>query len=265
MQWDRLPVVHATQSAFQNIHQILELQDDRQRVQWAEYWTEVLAEGREKPEERRKERLKLIDFSQYESKVASGDVDENIWRQMLIPTITVHLQGMDHRLNDPSYELSAQAMHHALVMIPVAPTILPGGWDITELIFLLGQSITSEYKASRRGQEVAEMGTLEHRQTHHKRFEYELGGIRFVVAACGSDRPAQVLHFTPAEGSKKPFEMLHMYNAMGMSRQHHLQQVILVRIRDLALADVVVSVVQSIMQGGARVLVRGVNLSLIHI
>ena len=103
------------------------------------------------------------------------------------------------------------------------------------------------------------MGRLAARQTHHKRTEYEHGGIRFVIAACGTDRPAHVLHFTPNESKRKAFEMMHMYNAMGMRREHHLQQMILVRIRDFALAEVVISVVQSIMKGGACITLRGVH------
>ena len=103
------------------------------------------------------------------------------------------------------------------------------------------------------------MGRLAARQSHHKRTEYEHGGIRFVIAACASDRPAYVLHFTPDEPHRKPFEMMHMYNASGLRREHHLQQVILVRIRDFALAKVVLYVVQSIMNDGARIALRGVH------
>ena len=260
MQWSQVADVDATQSAFQNAQSVLELQDEQHLEEWGKKWTQILEEGRAKPEERRQNRLKgLADFSEYEAKVASGGVDLNSWRQMLIPTLTVHLQGMDRRGLNPGYETSAHAMQHVLVMIPVAPTLLPGGWDITDLIFLLGARVTEAYMSSQRGLEVAEMGRLEHRHAHHKRFEYELGGVRFVIAACAADRPAQVLHFSPTEAGRNPFEMMHMYNAMGLSRQHHLQQVILVRIRDFALAAVVVDTVQQILGGGARVMVRGSN------
>lgn len=253
------PAVHATQNPFQSIQQILELQNEQHSREWAACWENILAEGRQGPEDHRKYREKLDDFSPYVNKVTAGGVDETIWAQMIIPTITVHLKAVDRRTKDTSYESSAAAMHHALIMIPVATTILPGAWDINDLIFLLGDRITSDYMDSTRGKELAKMGGLEAQRSHHKRFEYEHGGIRFVIAACGSDRPAQVLHFTPNEPNRKPFEMMHMYNASGMRREHHLQQMILVRIRDFALAKVVISVVQSIMEGGARIALRGVH------
>ena len=258
-QWYQNPAVHATQNDFQNIQQILELQDTQQSRKWAAIWETILAEARLEPEDHRKYRENLSDFSAYEQKVASGAVDLTIWKRMIIPTITVHLQAVDRRAKDPSYASSPGAMHHALIMIPVATTIFPGAWDINDLIFLLGDRITSLYMDSTRGKEVIGMGRLAARQSHHKRTEYEHGGIRFVIAACASDRPAYVLHFTPDEPHRKPFEMMHMYNASGLRREHHLQQVILVRIRDFALAKVVLYVVQSIMNDGARIALRGVH------
>ena len=51
-----------------------------------------------------------------------------------------------------------------------------------------------------------------------------MGGLRFVVSACSSDRLAAVLEFTPKESTDgqdlKKIEMLHWYVAMGLQKQH---------------------------------------------
>jgi hypothetical protein len=80
-------------------------------------------------------------------------------------------------------------------------------------------------------------------EKHHKRFEHEFGGSRFVVASCSSDRPAQVLEFAPNDQTK-PVEIMHAYNAMGLSKQHELTQVMLVRFRDFHMGNAIVDVVR---------------------
>ena len=44
--------------------------------------------------------------------------------------------------------------------------------------------------------------------------------------------------------------MLHWYVAMGLSKQHHYQQVMLARVRDIRLAQTLVSVVQGVLRVG---------------
>ena len=249
--------VHATQQnpKFRTTFQLLQLQDKEMATEWIGYWSEKFQEGREKPEQRRQDRQgELRDFTDYEVKAAEGSVPLDIWSHMCIPALTVHLQKAD-----PRFESEGRAFHHAAVMIPVAPTLIPGVWDVTDFIFMLGGLVADAYAKTERGREVQAMGALELRYVHHKRFQYELGGLRFVVAACASDRLARVLHFTPSEEGVKPFEMMHMYNAMGLNRQHHLQETILVRLRDFALVQVVIDVTQSILRGLSRVAVRAVN------
>ena len=124
-QWYQHPAVLATQNPFQSIQQILELQNEQHSRAWATCWENILAEGRQGPEDHRKYRGKLDDFSPYVNKVTAGGVDETIWAQMIIPTITVHLQAVDRRAKDTSYAFSPRAMHHALIMIPVATTVFP--------------------------------------------------------------------------------------------------------------------------------------------
>ena len=65
----------------------------------------------------------------------------------------------------------------------------------------------------------------------HKKKEVEVGNARFVVAACGSDRPAVIW--------KCHVELLHFYQAMGFSRQHSSQRTLLARCRNFTVADCV--------------------------
>ncbi len=46
---------------------------------------------------------------------------------------------------------------------------------------------------------------------------------------------------------RKPVEMLHWHVAMGCVKQHHLQKVMLARVRDIALAQTLVRVVQRVL------------------
>ena len=80
----------------------------------------------------------------------------------------------------------------------------------------------------------------------------EYGIYRFVVGACASDRPAATLIVSPNQntGFRKPVEMLHWYVAMGLSKQHHLQEVMLARVRDIGLAQTLVRVVQRVLSVG---------------
>ena len=81
-----------------------------------------------------------------------------------------------------------------------------------------------------------------------------MGGLRFVVGACGKNRRASVLLFTPHDSSHgrglKKTEMLHWYVAQGWSKQHHMQQVMLCRVRDLTLAQQVVHVLKKTLRIG---------------
>jgi hypothetical protein len=178
---------------------------------------------------------------------------------MMIPSITVHLQALNHREEDPNFHKSTHAMHYATAMIPVAPMILPGVWDIKDLLVLLKDNIRRLHAKSSRDKEIEKSGEMTFATTQHKCFEYEVGGLEFVLAACAEDRPAQVIRFKPTDENSKDFEMLHMYHAMGLSRQHHMQQIILARGRDFQLAQAVVAAAQEILEQTGRVTVTPVN------
>ena len=141
-------------------------------------------------------------------------------------------------------------MHYCNICIPFSSALFEGVWDPNPLIVKLFEVVKNEYLKSPRGQEVSKLGEISDKLSNHKKKEYEMGGLRFVVSACKSDRPAATLWFTPnndakERGVRKPIEMLHWYVAMGLNKQHPMQQVMLCRVRDFQLAQVVVRVIQT--------------------
>ena len=141
-------------------------------------------------------------------------------------------------------------MHYCNICIPFSSALFEGVWDPNPLIVKLFEVVKNEYLKSPRGQEVSKLGEISDKLSNHKKKEYEMGGLRFVVSACKSDRPAATLWFTPnndaeERGVRKPIEMLHWYVAMGLNKQHPMQQVMLCRVRDFQLAQVVVRVIKT--------------------
>ena len=116
--------------------------------------------------------------------------------------------------------------------------------DPNALIAKLLREVQKRFSLSPRGGHVCQSGVLTSHSTDHKKEENEMGGLRFVVSTCGSNRPAAVLLFTPHDSNQKAIEMLHWYVAQGWSRQHHYQRVMLCRVRDFELAQVVVDVIK---------------------
>ena len=176
------------------------------------------------------------------------EVDLELWRRIVLPTMNVHLLGLDKRSKDEQFVNSPKAMHYCNICIPYAPMLFDGFHDTEALIADLLKRVKEKYSTSKRGKQVMQFGSLRTGTTHHKKKEYEMGGLRFVVSACSSDRLAAVLEFTPKESTDgqdlKKIEMLHWYVAMGLPKQHHAQKVMLCRVRDFALAQVVVDVIQ---------------------
>ena len=81
-------------------------------------------------------------------------------------------------------------------------------------------------------------GTLRPCIGHHKNIEFELGGHRYVVSACNSDRPAFIIKLKSEELAD--MELLHFYNAMGLAKQKEDQQALLARVADFELAQAVI-------------------------
>ena len=73
----------------------------------------------------------------------------------------------------------------------------------------------------------------------HKKQELEYSGVRYIIEACRSDRPAIILRY---KRPGKVIELLHFYIAMGLSRQHSRQRVLLARLRDFSLTHLLAGV-----------------------
>ena len=151
---------------------------------------------------------------------------------MFMATITIHLTELDKDL---------LGFNKALVMFPVCTNIMTPWLDPNDLLGQLVRETLTSYQASERGKHVAQSGELKFCVGHHKRDTFELGGHRYVVAACATDRPAFLIVLRSGQGSER--ELLHAYCAMGLSKQRDGQQSILARIVDFELAYIYSKVV----------------------
>lgn len=212
-------------------------EDDRH--QWIHHWLQFLDSNESVEPQRKLPRYNPVWD-------AAEGVDLESWSRIVLPTMNVHLLALDRRTNNPEFERSQSAMHYSNICLPFSTALFPGGWDANELMAKLVTLVLEKYSASSRGEEVAQLGELTMTVGHHKKKQFEYGALRFVVSACASDRPAFVLLFTPHEGNechKKPIELLHVYVAMGLSKQHYMQQVILCRVRDFQLSQALLDII----------------------
>jgi len=192
-------------------------------------WDSVVDKASEPPPAKH-----LQDFSRYEAEHASFEAA--VWQHVAIPTLTVHLTQLD-TLDD--------GFHKALVMVPVCTSLLKRWLDPNDLIAELSRQALNRYLATSRGQWVKERGVVEPGVGHHKQFEVELGGHRYVVSACHSDRPAFIMKLKSAELGD--MELLHFYCAMGLSKQKKDQQALLARVADFELAQAVVATARDLL------------------
>ena len=173
--------------------------------------------------------------------------DWSAWKAVIVPTIYVHLLGVDRRECERGYVSSLDAMHYCNVCFPLATCLSSRACDPNELIEALAKEVERRYlQTARASSFLAEGASITLRTGHHKKNEVEIGAARFVVSACASDRPAAILKFVPGPESsiKKVRELFHWYCAQGLDRQHHLQQAVLARVRDIRVAVIIVQVLQ---------------------
>ena len=85
-------------------------------------------------------------------------------------------------------------------------------------------------------------GKLKDVDVLHKYEQQEFGGELVYVRAC---RSVRVAYSTVVEKAAGDHEIAHIYCAMGLEKQHHFQQVILGRFKDLTVAAHFLSVVCS--------------------
>ena len=185
----------------------------------------------------------------------AGDFDFDPWTSVVLPTMNVHVLGVDRRDGHQSYEISEYAMYYVNVCVPFSSCLSD------ELMARLAALVHYEYLETDRGRELFQLGSLKRDIGHHKKKENEYGTYCFVVGACASDRLAATLFFYPHPNTKfrKPIEMTHWYVASGFAKQHHLQEVMLARVRDIGLAQTLVRVVLKFLHvehAGARYLCK---------
>ena len=165
------------------------------------------------------------------------------WAPYAIHAVTVHLHSV------PKAETG---FGQVMVTIPVAQGLMPFVEDLNLVINAIAWRAYSLFRDTPRGATLLARGSLEQDVGHHKRSEMELGGYRYVTQACASERPAFLVTFRPSssEGKPHPVELLHAYNAMGLSKQHAVQQCILARLQDYALAGCFVVAAQELLRIG---------------
>ena len=178
------------------------------------------------------------------------------WKQIAVPTITVHLQYLHERAGCPDFCKSPAALHGALVMIPMVPSLCAHTVDLNDFIMQVARVTADSFLSSGRGRWLRSQGRLVLNVSRHKKEDFELRGHRFLVQACHSDRPAAALVWSK-EGDSD-VELLHFYQAMGLAKQHPQQQMCLARVRDFYLAHTLV-MEASKMLSIQRVQLRGIH------
>ena len=133
------------------------------------------------------------------------------WRTWCIDAVTVHVQ----------------APQAALVALPVVIFDWNEGTDVNALLAVLCTSIAEALSQRRAGSGAV----VTKRIVRHKKEDLEIGGHRYVIPACWSDRPGFEILTSDSDGSGgvEPRVVVHVYAAMGLSHQHSLQQVLLAR------------------------------------
>ena len=152
---------------------------------------------------------KLPDFQEYQKKVSGEEAsatDQTAWIAVFLGTLTLHLKDIQTIDQDGSLSFSdLNTWDDALLMVPFAPWLVCPHPDLNAFIAELTRIAFNMYKASERGQQLAMIGELKTGIGNHKKQEFELGGHRYVISACDSDRPAAVVKFQAADevGTKR--------------------------------------------------------------
>ena len=77
-------------------------------------------------------------------------VDFVAWRQIVLPTMNVHLLALDKRNEDDQFVNSSYAMHYCNICIPFSPGLFDGVWDPNALIARLVECVMGKYSESPR-------------------------------------------------------------------------------------------------------------------
>ena len=147
-----------------------------------------------------------------------------LWTPVVLDAVSVHLT-----------KLSDRGSEEALVMVPVAWSLLQGWPDANLFLSSLSDEAAKLFRDTSRCRLLRETGTVERGVGQHKKEEHEVAGFRILLEACRSDRPAMLLVHTAIDAGQKT-ELLHVYAAMGLHKQHAAQQMCLARTRDFVAA-----------------------------
>ena len=127
-----------------------------------------------------------------------------------------------------------------LVMLPVVAKHV-AGYTWKTLHTAMATVASRAYALFRRTatySRLATLGSVETRVGHHKLDDHEIAGYRVILTQCRNDRPAMLIVWTTHDGHST--ELMHFYPAMGLSRQHAAQQMLLGRMRGLELSSCLV-------------------------
>ena len=135
-------------------------------------------------------------------------------------------------------------LESVLVMLPiVAQHVARYRWKKmhTSMATLALQTFTL-FKKTPTYNRLAANSTVESRVGHHKLNDLEIAGYRVILQQCYTERPAMLITWTSNEGQTK--ELMHFYPAMGLSKQHEAQQMLLGRMQGLEISSCLVTAAQ---------------------
>jgi len=161
-----------------------------------------------------------------EARVSEARLDIlTFWRKWSIDAVTVHVQ----------------APEAALVALPVVIFDWAEDTDVNALLAVLCASVKEALEQRRAGSSAV----VTKRIVRHKKADLEIGGHRYIIPACWSDRPGFEILVADGSGHAEPRVVAHVYAAMGLSHQHSLQQVLLARTYSMEAAATVARVCQA--------------------
>ena len=166
---------------------------------------------------------------QLDSDSDTDDQAENEIKDWAIDAICVHLVSP-----------SKNDLDSVLVMLPVVAKHVAGyTWKtLHTAMATVASRAYALFRQTATYNRLATLGSVEARVGHHKLDDHEIAGYRVILQQCRSDRPAMLIVWTTHDGHST--ELMHFYPAMGLSRQHAAQQMLLGRMRGLELSSCLV-------------------------
>ena len=102
-----------------------------------------------------------------------GDYDFDWWQPVVLPTLSVHVLGVDRHHGDEAHERSPNAMHRVSVCVPISSCLSDEIRDPGELMARLVAVVEREFSQTDRGRALLEHGFFKRDIGHHKKKEYE--------------------------------------------------------------------------------------------